>query len=95
MPHTVTLNDEAVQASLAQRRFLRLNEIDRSPTCTDGFYLVFGYPLEWINCEQGVISSTPMPFFGRPHTGDLNPVSETNPDVHLVLSYERLVVHHT
>lgn len=85
----VRLDDEAVQALLPQRRFLRLHEIDQGTGTSDGLHLVFGYPHEWTSSEDGRIASRPMIFLGRRHTGELNPISETDPAVHLVLSYER------
>lgn len=85
----VRLDNETVQALLPQRRFLRLHEVEQGVQASDGLYLVFGYPCEWTTSEGGRIASRPMIFLGRQHTGELNPISETDPAIHLVLSYDR------
>lgn len=82
------LNAETVDRLSLKHRFLRLNELDVKDHQTDGLFLVCGFPQEWFQKEK-TLHPKAMKFFGKQHIGELNPLSHFDPDVHLVVGYER------
>ena len=82
------LDRETVDRVSLKHRFLRLNELDVKDQQKDGLYLVCGFPQEWF--RKGEIGHPKaMVFFGKKYVGELNPLSQFDPGVHLVVGYER------
>lgn len=83
----ITLDTEAVDALSQSHRFLRLLDIDLSPTASEGFYLLSGFPAEWAQQKINAEQMGGLHFLSGLYKGQVE--STEKPDIHIVLGYQQ------
>ena len=87
----IRLSGESSEKITSSSKPISLRNIARECPDEQAFYLVSGYPQEWLTVLPDGIESAPLNYLCRPYSGDSLPVDtfEYDPRLHLLLELSR------
>lgn len=87
----IKLSSESSRRITSSSKPISLRNVARKCPDEQAFYLVSGYPLEWLTVLPDSIESTPLNYLCRLYNGDTLPVDtfQYDPQLHLLLELSR------
>jgi len=87
----IKLSTDSTKKILSTSKPISLRNVARKCSDEKAFYLVSGYPKEWLNIFPERIESTPLNYFCLTYKGDNLPLDQFqyDPKLHLLLGFSR------
>jgi|GEM_PF-2778735 len=87
----IKLSSESAKSIASSSRPISLSQIASKWTSDDGFFLVSGYPQEWLAVLPDRIESSPLNYLCRPYRGDELPTHsfQFDPAIHFRLEFQQ------
>lgn len=89
----IRLTDRVVRSLPPPLEFLGHNNVDLNINQGASPFVIFGYPMQWLDQhEQGIHHTKAMVFVASPYTGDRHAEAFYDPKVNVVLGFDRSAV---
>jgi hypothetical protein len=90
----VKLSKEAARKLSATYEPISMREVQRHPDRSDAFFIVCGYPQEWLEVAKDHIDSRPLPYLARLYKTGVPPMDQLNfdPSVHFLIDFSKNAV---